>query len=111
MFLHFIAMTQPQQGGGGMGIMGFLPWILIIVVFYLLLIRPQARRQKRHQEMLKAVKKGDRVVTSGGIHGLVVGVKENILVVRIADKVKVELDRGSVSRVVPSEVEESSEKD
>ncbi|MBC8204489.1 preprotein translocase subunit YajC [bacterium] len=104
MYLHFIAMSQPQggaEGGGGLGILGLLPWILIIVVFYFLLIRPQARRQKQHQEMLKSVRKGDKIVTSGGIHGEVLGVKENLLKVKIADKVIVDIERSAIGRVIP----------
>jgi len=88
---------------GGAGIIAFLPWIAIILVFYFLLIRPQAKRQKQHQLMLKSVKKGDRIVTAGGVHGEVVGLKdENILLVKIADNVKIELDRSSVGRLISS---------
>jgi len=106
MYLHFLAMAQPQGGagaqGGSMGIMGFLPWIAIILVFYFLLIRPQARRQKQQQAMLAAVKKGDKIITSGGIHGTIVGVKENtnILILKIADNMKIEIERSSVGRVL-----------
>ena len=109
MFLHFLAMAQPQgqgggQGGGSMGVLGFLPWIMIILVFYFLLIRPQAKKQKQHQAMLQRIGKGDKVVTAGGIHGTVVGVKESdtILVVKIADTVKIEVERSSIGRVTQS---------
>ena len=109
MFLHFLAMAQPQgqggaQGGGSMGILGFLPWIMIIFVFYFLLIRPQAKKQKTHQAMLARIGKGDKVVTAGGIHGTVVGVKENdtVLVVKIADTVKIEVERSSIGRLIQS---------
>ena len=106
MQLHFLAMAQPPQGGegggGGLGIIGFLPWIAIIAIIYLLMIRPQAKRQKQQQEMLKALKKGDKVVTAGGIHGEIVGVKDNqnILVVKIAKDLKIEIDRSSIGRLV-----------
>jgi preprotein translocase subunit YajC len=98
-----LLMSNPNQGsgqGGGSGLLGFLPFILIIVIFYFLLIRPQAKRQKTVQKMLESVKKGDLIVTAGGIHGKVVGTKDNILIVEIDDNVKVELDRGSVGRIV-----------
>ena len=113
MFLLFLAMTQPQgEGGaqGGGGIVTFLPWIAIILIFYFLLIRPQARRQKRHQMMLQQLKKGDRVVTSGGIHGVIVSIKENsnVLTVKIADKVRVDVDRSSVSRLILSGSEDDA---
>jgi preprotein translocase subunit YajC len=104
MFFLFFAMAQPQgtgQGTGGAGWLAFLPWLAIIVVFYFLLIRPQAKRQKQQQEMLKAIERGDKVVTAGGIHGSVVGIRdENILIVKIADNVKVEIERNSIARVV-----------
>jgi preprotein translocase subunit YajC len=107
-------MAPAGQGGsgGGGGFLGFLPFILIIVIFYFLLIRPQAKRQKTLQKMLQSVKKGDEIVTSGGIYGQVVGVKGNdtVLIVKIDDNVKVELDRSSVGRILtPSdhEVEEA----
>jgi preprotein translocase subunit YajC len=112
MFLHFIAMAQSPskgtgQGGGGLGILGFLPWIAIIIIFYLLLIRPQARRQKQHQQMLKELKKGDKVVTTGGIHGTIFGFKDNpeVLIVKIADNVKIEVERGSIARMAPGSSE------
>jgi preprotein translocase subunit YajC len=99
-----LLMSNPNQGGkgGGGGLLGFLPFILIIVIFYFLLIRPQSKRQKTLQRMLESVKKGDEIVTTGGIHGKVLGVKEgkNLLIVEIDDNVKIELDRGSVGRIV-----------
>lgn len=107
MSLHFLAMAAPQGGGaapsGAAGLLGFIPWIAIIVIFYFLLIRPQAKRQKQHAEMLKNVKKGDKIVTAGGIHGEVVGVKdENTLIVKIDANTKVELERSSIGRVTQS---------
>ncbi|MBC8276946.1 MAG: preprotein translocase subunit YajC [FCB group bacterium] len=90
------------------GIMGFLPWIMIILVFYFLLIRPQAKRQKQQQAMLAAVKKGDKIITSGGIHGTIVGVKENtnVLILKIADNMKIEIERSSVGKVLTASSEE-----
>ena len=108
MLLYFLAMAQTSSEStdgskSGSGIWSFLPFILIILIFYLLLIRPQAKRQKKHQAMLQQLKKGDKIVTSGGIHGVIVGQKENtnILIVKVADKVKVEVERSSVARSVP----------
>tara|TARA_Y100000294_G_scaffold122953_1_gene114337 strand:+ start:69 stop:398 length:330 start_codon:yes stop_codon:yes gene_type:complete len=79
----------------------FLPWILMFVVIYLLILRLQYRKQKQQQAMIDALKKGDKVVTSGGIHGTIVGVKEkdSILVLQVAKDVRIEVSRGSVSRV------------
>ncbi len=93
--------TQGQQGGGAL--IGLWPIILIFVIFYFLLIRPQQKRQKEHQRMLESLKKGDRVVTSGGIYGTVVGVKDNIIVLKIADNVKVEFAKSAVSHILTRE--------
>ncbi|NQS97444.1 MAG: preprotein translocase subunit YajC [candidate division Zixibacteria bacterium] len=115
MLLHFLAMTTPQgEGGaqGGGGIMTFLPWIAIILIFYFLLIRPQAKRQKQHQQMLRQLRKGDKIVTSGGVHGVIVGIKENsnVLTVKIADKVRVEVERSSITRVILGDSEDDAKK-
>ncbi|MFZ0391385.1 MAG: preprotein translocase subunit YajC [Calditrichia bacterium] len=90
------------SGGQGGGLLGFLPFLIIIVIMYLLILRPQAKKQKEHQKMLQAVKKGDEVVTSGGIYGKVVGLKneDKILVVKVDDNVKLDVDRASISRIV-----------
>jgi preprotein translocase subunit YajC len=96
------AVSILAQGGGGGGnpFLTFLPIILIFVIFYFLLIRPQQKRQREHQSMLDRISKGDRVVTSGGMYGTVVGVKDNIVVLRIADDVKVEFTKTSVSGII-----------
>ncbi len=89
-----------QAGGQQSGMFGFLaPMVLIFAIMYFLIFRPQAKKQKKQQEMINALKKGDRVVTAGGIHGTIAGIKEkeNILVLKIAENVKVEINRGSVS--------------
>lgn len=93
---------SPQQGEGkGSFLSGPLPMlILLFAVFYFLLIRPQQQRQKKQKEMISSLEKGDKVVTAGGIHGLITGVKDNTLVVKIADNVKVEINRSSVSKVL-----------
>ncbi|MBI2915057.1 MAG: preprotein translocase subunit YajC [Firmicutes bacterium] len=71
----------------------------MFVVFYMLLWRPQQQQQKRRREMLASLKKGDRVVTAGGIHGEITGMKEDTLTVRIADKVEVKISKSGVSQV------------
>jgi len=86
------------QGGGGFS--AFVPIIIMFVIFYFLLIRPQQKKNKDHREMLNQLKKGDRVVTGGGIHGKVTGVSEQTLTVEIADRVRVKMNRGSVSSVL-----------
>jgi preprotein translocase subunit YajC len=98
----FYAMTQPpggKEGGFMSGLGTFLPIILIFVIFYFLLIRPQQKRQKEHQRMIEQLKRGDNVVTAGGIHGTVVGVAENIATVEIAPNVKVKITKSSIAAV------------
>ncbi|MEP0821692.1 MAG: preprotein translocase subunit YajC [Ignavibacterium sp.] len=92
---------QPQQGDGGSGITSTLIMFgLIFLIFYFMIIRPQQKRQKERQKMLDAIKKGDKVVTAGGVHGTVVGVEDKTILVQIADNVKVKVERGSVASVV-----------
>ena len=77
----------------------FLPFVFMIVIFYVLLIRPQQKRQKEHQRLLSALKTGDKVVTSGGIHGLIANVKESTVLLKVADNVKIEVDKTAISNV------------
>ena len=103
--VNLLGQCAPQGEGG----QGGSPWsglwmiALIFVIFYFLLIRPQQKKQKEHQKMLEGVKKGDTVVTSGGMYGTVVGVKDNVVVLKIAENVKVEFAKGSISQVVSRE--------
>jgi preprotein translocase subunit YajC len=98
----FFAMGLPAGGGKG-DFLGsataFLPIILIFVIFYFLLIRPQQKRQKEHQRMINELKRGDNVITAGGIHGSVVGVAENTATIEIAPNVKIKVTRSSIAAV------------
>lgn len=88
-----------QGGPGGAGsIAGFLPLILIFVVFYFLLIRPQQKKTKEHREMLSKLTKGDAVVTAGGIHGRIVGLTEGLVTLEVAEKVRIKIDRSQIGR-------------
>ena len=80
-------------------IVQFLPFILIFGVFYFLVFAPMRKKQKKHTEMLDRLKSGQRVVTSGGIHGTVVGVTDDVIQLRIADQVKIEVTKSAVSAV------------
>ncbi|MFA5339850.1 MAG: preprotein translocase subunit YajC [Candidatus Omnitrophota bacterium] len=84
-----------QQGANA--IASFLPLILIFVVFYFLLIRPQQKQKKDHAEMVKNLAKNDEVVTSGGIHGTIVNVKETSVVLRVDDSAKIEVDKYAIA--------------
>jgi len=89
-----VAYAAGPGGGDAMSfLMNFAPIILIFVVFYFLLIMPQQKKAKEHKAMLEAIDKGDEVVTTGGSHGKVVGVAENVLTLEIADKVKIKVSR------------------
>lgn len=74
---------------------------LIIFIFYFMIIRPQSKRQKERQKMLEAMKKGDKIVTSGGLHGKIIGMEDKTVLVEIADNVKVKVEKSAVSAVVP----------
>lgn len=91
---------QGGQAGGAQGmITSLLPLVLIFVVFYFLLIRPQQKKAKEHKQMLDNIKKGDKVVTAGGIFGVVESVGTNTFVVKIAENVKVKFGKGFISEV------------
>jgi len=98
----FLALIAAQGGdGGGSMISTLLMFGLIIVIFYFMIIRPQSKRQKERQKMLEAMKKGDKVVTSGGIHGKIIAMEDKTVLVEIADNVKVKVEKSAVSAVVP----------
>ena len=93
-----IPFLMAPQGQDGPGLVSNLVLFgAIIAIFYFMIIRPQQKREKTRQAMLSALKKGDKVVTAGGVHGTIVGLEEKTLLVQIADNVKVKVDRGSVS--------------
>jgi preprotein translocase subunit YajC len=81
-------------------LVSFLPILLIFVIFYLLLILPQQRKQKQHVSMINSLKKGDQVLTTSGMYGSIVDVKEQKIVLKIADEVKIEIIKSAVAAVV-----------
>ncbi|HWX39476.1 MAG TPA: preprotein translocase subunit YajC [Candidatus Sulfotelmatobacter sp.] len=87
--------------------MAFLPLIIIMGIFYVLLILPAQRRQKKTQEMINALKNGDKVITNGGILGTIVGIEGDTIQLRIADQVKVKILRSAVTGLQPDSKEES----
>ncbi len=102
-----VALAFAANGGGGSsspGMAGFLniaPLILLFVVFYFLLIRPQQKKAKEHGEMLKRIQKGDNVITSGGIHGRVTSVAEDAVTVEIAENVRVKVSKEAITARKP----------
>ena len=87
----------PPQGGG-LQMMGTM--VLIFVLFYFMLIRPQRRQQKEHQSKLAALKSGDEVVAAGGIHGLITNVSDRVVTLKIADNVKIRVEKASVLTIL-----------
>ena len=109
-FVLSLLMATPQaadgsQGGAG-GFMTFLPFVAIIAIFYFLIIRPQNKKQKETQKMLSALKKGDKVVTIGGIHGTIQTVREQSVVVKVDDNTKIEFNRSAISSILTAAKED-----
>ena len=88
------------QAGGLEGIKAFIPLILMFVIFYFLLIRPQQKRQKEHKQLLANLKRGDEVVTAGGIMGKITAVSDTFVTLEIADKVRIKVARGQIMSVL-----------
>jgi len=103
-WLNFAFMPANPEGGASPLSM-LVPIVGMLAIFYLLLIRPQQKRQKETQKMIEAIRKGDRVVTSSGLYGSVVGVKDNVVVLKIAENVKVEMLKSAISGVVEKSAE------
>jgi len=98
-----------QASAGGQLITMVVTFGLIILVFYFLVLRPQNKKQKETQKMLAAVKKGDRVVTIGGIRGVVASVKEDSVVLKVDDNTKIEFNKSAISQVLELRKEEKEE--
>ncbi len=97
--LHFLStlLFMPQEGGEGGGFMSFLPLILIIVVFYLFFIRPQMRKSKEQKKFRENLKKGDKVVTIGGIHGKILEVKDTTIILDVGDQNRMIFEKSAVA--------------
>lgn len=93
------ATETPAGCMGSGGITGLLPIVAMVAIFYFLIIRPQQKQSKKLAEMRGSLKKGDRVVTSGGIHGVITNLKADVITVRIADAVKIDVDRNALTLV------------
>lgn len=103
--LAYAMGPAPQGGQGAGGLMGLLPLVLIFVIFYFLLIRPQQKRAKEHKTMLDSLKKGDKVITSGGEYGVVEEVKTNTVIVKIGENVKVKYGKAYIAALRQSDDE------
>ncbi|MCQ2240727.1 preprotein translocase subunit YajC [Treponema sp.] len=111
MFNALLLQAAPQPAAGGFGMI--MPLVLIVGIMYLFMIRPQQKKQKETQKMLDALKKGDKVVTIGGIHGTVASTKENTVVLKVDDNTKIEFNRTAIATVVvdkPAEAPKAEKK-
>ncbi|NLL43581.1 MAG: preprotein translocase subunit YajC [Firmicutes bacterium] len=97
-FLQADAAGQTAAGGGVLGL--FLPFLIVGVLFYFMIIRPQQKQQKERKAMLDALKKGDRIVTVGGIYGEIAALKEDYVTLKVADKVEIKVSRSGIGHVI-----------
>jgi len=97
----FISDAWAQGDPTGGGLLGLLPFVLIIVVFYFLLIRPQQKRQKQHKQMVANLNKGDEVVTSGGTLGRITDVGENFVTLEVANGVEIKVQTHAIQAMMP----------
>jgi preprotein translocase subunit YajC len=105
-----LAFAQPGGGGGAGGLVGtLLPLVLMMAVIWFLLIRPQSKEQQRHREMVRNLKKGDEVITVGGLYGKVMSLSDEKVSLRIADNVKVDVERAKIARVLTPSIEKKVE--
>jgi preprotein translocase subunit YajC len=101
MFLAFLAQAQsPAPPGPGGGFSFFVPFIFLFIIMYFVMIRPQKKRQEQQRKLIASLKTGDRVVTNAGIHGLISNVKETTVIVKVADNVKVEMEKSAIATVI-----------
>lgn len=98
MFLS-VAFAMAQQGGkgGSQGFTAFVPLILIFVIFYFLLLRPQQKKAKEQREFLGQLKAGDMIITTGGLHGKITALTDTVVTLEIADKVRVKVSRNQIA--------------
>jgi preprotein translocase subunit YajC len=104
MMFQFLAQAQsaapaPASGPAG-GIGFFVPFIFLFIIMYFVLFRPQKKRQQEQQRLVASLKTGDRVVTNAGIHGLIANVKETTVMLKVADNVKIEMEKSAITNVL-----------
>ena len=102
-FVSILGQSPAPQGPAGGGLNFFVPLIFIFVIMYFIMIRPQKKRQDEQKKLVAALKTGDRVVTGAGIHGLISNVKEATVMLKVADNVKIEIDKSAITNVLKTE--------
>jgi len=98
-----ILLAQAASPSGPNPLASFVPIILIFIIMYFLLFRPQMKRQKEQAAMASALKTGDRIVSASGIHGMISNVKDRTVIVKIADNVKIEMEKSAITNVIKAE--------
>jgi len=98
--LTLILMAPSPNGGGGGLVSTLIMFGAIFLIFYFMIIRPQQKRAKERNKMLSNLEKGDKVVTSGGLHGTVAGIDEKTVLLQVSDSVKVKVERSAISNIV-----------
>ena len=99
-YLSIIAMAQPQGGDQGSMLQPLVFMGIIFFIFYFMMIRPQQKRQKERQKLLNEIKKGDKVITAGGIHGKIIALEDKTVLIEISDNIKVKVERASIGTVL-----------
>jgi preprotein translocase subunit YajC len=102
------AAGQMPNGGSSSVMTQLIFFAAIFAIFYFLLVRPQQKQRKEREALLSAVKKGDRVVTTSGLHGTVVGLNEHTVTLKVTDQVRLDFDRSAIGRIVPAGGEKES---
>lgn len=98
--INLIFLQQAPGGGFESILSSIVPFLLIIVIFYFLILRPQQKRQKDRVKLLDSIKKGDKVITAGGVHGTVEGLEDKTVLVKVADNVKLKMERSAVTTII-----------
>jgi len=96
--LFFLAEATADAPQGNF-LLSMAPLLIIFALFYFMLIRPQQRRQKEHAQLVSGIQTGDKVITSSGIHGIIANVKDRTVIVKIAENVKIEMDRAAITTI------------
>jgi preprotein translocase subunit YajC len=107
--LNFLIAMAPQGGsgaGGGSMVSTFVMFGAIFLIFYFMIIRPQQKRAKEREKLLSSIEKGDKVITSGGVHGTVAGVEEKTILLQVTENVKLKVERSAIATIINRDTKE-----
>lgn len=110
--MNLLIAMAPQTGGAGGGgsmISTFVMFGAIFLIFYFMIIRPQQKRAKEREKLLSSIQKGDKVVTSGGMHGVVAGVEEKTVLLQVTETVKVKMERSAIATILNRDSKDTKE--